>query len=349
VVRLISEREVQQLFTAEPEGGGAPALDMKDVVAALEEAFRHLGEGRAENHPRHRIITPAKTVLHYMAAADHATGYFGMKIYASGRRGIRFFVAVYRMESGELVALIEADVLGQMRTGGASGLATRYMAREEASEVGLVGAGLQARTQLLGVAAVRPIKQVRVFSRDEKRRANFARKMSEELGVAVEPQSTAEAAVREADIVIAATTAREAVIRGQWLKPGSHVNAIGANFPNRRELDSEAVERAALIVVDSIEQSKMEAGDLIVAFGGQPSAAGWVERWGKVRELSELVCAPAALVPTGKARSEITLFKSNGVALEDIAIGRLICEAARQRNLGREVPMWEGGEATSDF
>jgi len=340
---LIAEKEVRQLFTAVPSGEGGTGLSMTAAMAALEEAFRHLAEGRAENQPRHRVITPAKTVLHYMAAADYATGYFGMKIYASGPKGIRFFVPLYQIASGEMVALVEADVLGQMRTGAASGLATRYMAREDATEVGLIGTGLQARTQLLGVAAARPLKRIRVFSRDEKRREDFARRMSEELGIPVEAQSGGEAAIREADIVIAATTAREPVILGRWLKAGAHVNAIGANFPNRRELDSEVIERASWIVVDSVEQSKIEAGDLIVPFAGQ------AERWNGVRELSDLVTHAAGRVPSGKNRREITLFKSNGVALEDIAVARLVYELAQQRNVGREVPLWEGSGIISNF
>ncbi len=338
----IAEKEVRQLFTPLPSRQGAAALSMTAAIAALEDAFCHLAEGRAENQPRYRVITPAKTVLHYMAAADYATGYFGMKIYVSGPKGIRFFVPLYQIETGEMVALIEADVLGQMRTGAASGLATRYMAWEDATDVGLVGTGLQARTQLLGVAAARSVKRIRIFGRDEKRRLDFARRMGEELGILVEPQSTAEAAVREADIVIAATTAREPVILGRWLKPGAHVNAIGANFPNRRELDSEVIERASLIVVDSVEQSKTEAGDLIVPFAGQP------QRWKAVRELSDLVSPAAGRVPIGKDRREITLFKSNGVALEDIALARLVYESARQRNLGKELPLWEGSGVISE-
>lgn len=342
MVRLIAEKEVQQLFSPPGSRQAAAGLSMATVIAALEDAFRHLAEGRAENQPRHRLITPAKTVLHYMAAADYGTGYFGMKIYASGPKGIRFFVPLYLVETGEMVALIEADGLGQMRTGAASGLASRYMAREDASEVGLMGTGLQARTQLLGVAAVRPVRRVRVFGRDEKRRMDFACRMTEELALPVEARSTAEDAAREADIVITATTARNPVVLGRWLKPGAHVNAIGANFPNRRELDSEVIERASFIVVDSVEQSRIEAGDLIVPFASQP------ERWNAVRELSDLVSG-SANVPRGKDRREITLFKSNGVALEDIALGQLVFEAARERNLGREVPLWEASGTISNF
>ncbi len=342
MVLHIAEKEVQQLFSPPGFRHAVAGLTMAAVIAALEDAFRHLAQGRAENQSRHRLITPSKTVLHYMAAADYLTGYFGMKIYSSGPKGIRFFVPLYQIETGEMVAFIEADILGQMRTGAASGLATRYMAREDASEVGLIGTGLQARTQLLGVAAVRRIKRIGVFGRDEKRRLDFARRMTEELGIPVEPQTTAEAAVREADIVITATTACDPVLLGRWLKPGTHVNAVGANFPTRRELDLDAIERASSIVVDSVEQSKIEAGDLIIPFAAQP------ERWNSVRELSDLASGTLR-VPTDRNRREITLFKSNGVALEDVALGRLVYERARERKVGREVPLWEGLETTSNF
>ena len=222
--------------------------------------------------------------------------------------------------------------MGQMRTGAASGVATRLLAREDARNAGIIGTGLQARTQLEAIALVRKLGRVRAWSRDEQRRKKFAADMSEVVGLRVEAAATAEEAVRDADIIVTSTTATNPVVEGPWLKPGVHINAIGANFPQKRELDAAAVERCDVIVADSREQSKLEAGDLIQAFGEEPM------KWAGVRELADIVGGKVA----GRTSPEqITLFKSNGIAIEDIAVAGRIYELARERGLGREIPMWQ--------
>jgi alanine dehydrogenase len=268
-----------------------------------------------------------------MAAADGVSGYMGLKIYTSSGKGLRFLVTLFSVESGDLVALIEADFLGQMRTGAASGVATDYLARENSCTLGIIGTGLQARTQLQAIAEIRKLQGIRVFGRDAGRREQFAREMSDALGISVVAVTSAENAVRDADIVVTSTTSTAPVVDGQWLKPGVHINAIGANFPQKRELDTRAVERCDLIVVDSRAQSKLEAGDLIHVFGEDEA------RWAGVRELADVVAGKAA----GRTNpNEITLFKSNGIATEDIVVAGRIFEMARERGVGREVPMWEG-------
>jgi ornithine cyclodeaminase/alanine dehydrogenase-like protein (mu-crystallin family) len=229
--------------------------------------------------------------------------------------------------------LIEADFLGQMRTGAASGVATRYLARENARKLGLIGTGLQARTQLQAIAQVRKLGEIRVFGRDAGRRETFAKEMSEVLKVSVSAATSAEDAVRDADIIVTSTTSTNPVLEGQWLKPGVHINAIGANFPQKRELDAEAVKRCDAIVVDSRAQSKLESGDLIHVFGEDSV------RWHGVRELAEIAVGKAA----GRTSpNQITLFKSNGIATEDIVVAGRIFEIARERGMGRDVAMWEG-------
>ena len=187
-----------------------------------------------------------------------------------------------------MAALIEADALGQLRTGAASGVATKYLANANARTACIIGTGYQARTQLEAVAAVRRLERVRAFGRDPERREKFCREMSERIGVAVEPMNSGEEAVKGADIIITATSATKVVLEGAWLAPGMHINAMGANWPQKRELDAAAVARADKIVVDSIEQSKMEAGDLIQAFGEDQS------RWNAVQELSQIVAGKDA-------------------------------------------------------
>jgi len=307
-------------------------LTMPLAIAAVEDSFRRLADGTALLHSRQRLHVPSKSYLHYMAAADAASGYMGLKIYTSAKEGLRFLVPLFSVESGDMLALIEADYLGQMRTGAASGVATRLLAREDARNVGIIGTGLQARTQLEAIALVRKLARVRTWSRDEQRRKKFAVEMSEVVGLRVEAAATAEEAIGDADIVVTSTTATNPVVEERWLKPGVHINAIGANFPQKRELDAAAIERCEVIVADSREQSKFEAGDLIQAFGEEPM------KWAGVRELADIV---GGKVPGRTSPEQITLFKSNGIAIEDIVVAGRIYELARERGLGREVPMWQ--------
>lgn len=303
-------------------------LTMPLALEAVEESFRHLAEGSAVMHPRQRFSFLEKTHLHYMAAADTVRGYAGLKIYTWVGGKLRFLVPLYRISTGELLALIEADKLGQMRTGAASGVATKYMSRKDSVTVGIVGTGWQARAQLEAVAAVRKIERVRAFGRDAERRAKFAREMTEQLHVTVEAVASAEEAVRDADLVVASTTASKPVIAGSWIAPGAHINAIGANFPQKRELDDATVHRAGIIAVDSREQAKQEAGDLIQAFREDPAA------WSAVKELSEIVVEGT---PGRTSERQITLFKSNGIAIWDVACAARVYELAVARGRGEKI------------
>jgi ornithine cyclodeaminase/alanine dehydrogenase-like protein (mu-crystallin family) len=307
-------------------------LTMPLAIAAVEDSFRRLADQSAIVHSRQRLHIPGKSYLHYMAAADATGGYMGLKIYSSARQGLRFIVPLFQVTTGDLVAMIEADYLGQMRTGAASGVATKLMSRANSRVVGIIGTGLQARTQLEAIANVRKLEEVRACGRDAKRRADFAAEMTERLNVPVKAAGSAEEAVRDADIVITSTTSTNPVVEGKWLKPGMHINAIGANFPQKRELDAAAVERCDVIAADSREQAKLESGDLIHVFGSDAS------RWEKVQELADIVGGKVAGRTDAK---QITLFKSNGIAIEDIVVAGRIYELARARKIGREIPMWE--------
>jgi alanine dehydrogenase len=318
---LLSEEDVKSLLT------------MPLAIEAVENSFQRLADRSALVHSRQRLHLPSKSYLHYMAAADGVSGYTGLKIYTSSGKGLRFLVTLFSAESGDLVALIEADFLGQMRTGAASGVATRYLARENARKVGMIGTGLQARTQLLAITQVRKLDGIRVFGRDAGRRERFAKEMSEVLRIPVTAAASAEDAVRDAEVVVTSTTSTLPVLEGQWLKAGVHINAIGANFPQKRELDAEAVGRCDVIVVDSRAQSKLESGDLIQAFGEDEA------QWSGVRELADVV---AEKVAGRTSPNEITLFKSNGIATEDVVVAGRIFELAREHGIGRDVAMWEG-------
>lgn len=194
--------------------------------------------------------------------------------------------------------------------------------------VGVIGTGGQARTQILAMVAARRIERVLVYGRDERRRDDFCAGLTESAGVPVEPVTTAQAAIEPADIVVTATTARQPVLEGAWLKSGTHVNAMGSNWDNRRELDDTAIQRAAVVAVDALDQAQTEAGDLLI-----PAQAGHFD-WSGAVELGAVV---AGTSPGRHDSSEITLFKSLGIGMEDVATAGLVYQLAIQRGLGQQV------------
>jgi len=320
----INEAEVRELLT------------MQMAMDAVEEISRKQADGRVVLHPRRRFELPAGGgFFHYMAAMDTEAGFIAMKQYTYVKGVLRFLVPLYEISTGALLAMIEADFLGQQRTGAASGVATKYLARQNANIAAILGTGGQAKTQLEAIAAARKLDSVRVFGRDPERRAKFCAEMSARLGLPVQPATSATEAVRGADIVNTATTSTKPVLDGHDISEGAHINAIGANHAHKRELDDTAISRADVVFVDSIEQSKQEAGDLIIPFQQHP------ERWDAVHELDQLV---AGKIPGRVNDTQITLFKSNGIAAWDLAVAEKIYELAKQKNLGRELPFFSSGK-----
>ncbi len=313
------------------EAEARAVLTMPIAVEAVEVISRKQATGEVVVHPRRRFELPGGGFFHYMAAADFSLGFVAMKQYTFVRGKLRFLVPIYEMSTGDLLALIEADYMGQLRTGAASGVATKYLARKDASVAAIIGTGGQAKTQLEAVAAVRKLESARAYGRDAAKREQFSEEMAKRLGIPVHICSSAAEAVHGADIVSTATTASQPVVFGANLSPGVHINAIGANHAHKRELDDEAVASADIIVVDSVEQSRQEAGDLIIAFHGDESC------WTGVKKLSEIVAGKAS----GRTSdSEVTLFKSNGIASWDLAVAIKVYAMAREKGLGRELPLW---------
>lgn len=303
-------------------------LPMQVSIDLMQTAFERLAAGEAINQPRRRLILPTGSVLHYMAASDGQ--YYGAKIYATNpRHGAHFLFLLYRAADAEPLAMLEANHLGQIRTGAASGLATKFMSREDAATLAIIGSGFQARTQLDAMRAVRQISQVRVWSRDAAKRAAFAAEAAADPGVTVHAAETAEQAVRGADIVVTATNAKEPVIASEWVEPGVHINAMGSNQANRREIPGELVRRADSIAVDSLEQARMESGDLLMAMDEKDWASP------RIVELKEVVSGRAR---TRTAPDQITLFKSIGLAVEDVIAAAFVYERARAAGIGRSVP-----------
>ncbi len=315
-VLFLTEEDVREL------------MDMTTSIEVVEEAFRQMAAGEAGNVPRARASTSG-ILLHTMSAAAKYLGLVGWKAYTTTKHGARFHVAVYHVDSGEMVALIEANNLGQLRTGAATGVATEYMARPDAKVVGIFGSGLQARTQLKAVCTVRRIERVEVYSRNDQRRNAFAEEMTEYCATQVVPVRTPVEAASEKDIVICASSSRAPVFDGRVLDEGTHVNAIGSNFLSKAEIDVTTVRRADTIVCDSIEQCRLEAGDF-----SQALEEG-VTDWRLMHELADVIVGRE----TGRARPEdVTLFKSVGLAIEDVAMAAEIVKRAREVGLGRTLP-----------
>lgn len=306
-------------------------LSMAEALEAVESSLRALAAGQGMNQSRRRLFLPHGLGLHAMEAAvqmpprdGNGPGhwYCGSKLYTTTREGAHFVVNLFDGETGELLASFEADRLGQRRTGAASGVATRLLAAPEASRLGLIGSGWQAESQAEAICAVRPIQLIRVYSRRAEARQAFAEKMSQRLGVAVESVARAEHAVQEADIIVTATTAKEPVVPAAALPHGVHINAIGANALRRREIDSDTVLGADRVVVDSVEQCGIEAGDLVMALGAPDQPA-----WSRVEELGDALAAGHGR--SGNVRR--TLFKSTGMALWDVACAARIWEKAAEK------------------
>ncbi|HEY7425320.1 MAG TPA: ornithine cyclodeaminase family protein [Gemmataceae bacterium] len=312
-VLLLSEEDVRRLLT----------MDM--ALEAVELGLRKLALDEAQNTPRARVQTD-HAMLHVMSAAAKSLGVMGAKLYATSRKGAaRFLLPLFDGKSGALLCLMQADYLGQVRTGAASGIATQFMARPDASEVGIYGSGKQARTQVQAVCRVRRVRQVQVYSPNEERRRRFAAEMSEVCQTEVVPVSRPEMAAEKKDIIITATTSREPVLVGHWIAEGTHINAIGSNFLGKAELDAGTVRRCAVIAVDSKDQARLEAGDF-----QQPLEDGSL-RWADVRELGQIIVGRYA---GRKHPQDMTLFKSLGIAVEDVAVAARVYARARDEGAG---------------
>ncbi len=293
----------QPMFTI-TEADVRQHLPMADAIAALREAFAGWRAEAAQNQARRRMVLPTGACLHQLAGAWR--GYFGTKVYSTHPdHGAWFHVLLYDAATARPLALIEADWLGQIRTGAATGLATDLLAPKEASTLGLIGSGFQAAGQLAAIRCVRKLRAVKVWSRNTANAEKFAQEHGVEVAV------SAEDAVRDAEIVVTATSSREPVLEADWVKPGAHINAVGSNQRRKRELPPELITRASLIAVDSLEQAKLESGDLLLAH------IDWNDD--RLIELKDVTERPEG----------ISIFKSNGLGLEDVAVAALVYERLR--------------------
>jgi alanine dehydrogenase len=294
---FLTEQEVRDL------------LPMSEAIELMRLAFSALAKGEAQNQPRRRLYLKTGSILHSLAGAYGS--YFGTKFYATNpQHGANFLFALYDAETAAPLALMEANWLGQTRTGATTGYATSLMANPNAQTLAVIGSGFQARSQVEAIRAVRPIREVRVWSRNAEKRSRFAAEMDARTA------SSAEDAVMDADIVVTATHSKEPVLDNVWIAYGTHINAVGSNKADRRELPTELIRRAGMVAVDSMETAQSEAGDILLA-----------KSWQNVVELKD--------VQPGWDPQRLTVFKSVGMGLEDVAAGGRVYEKAKERGIGR--------------
>jgi ornithine cyclodeaminase/alanine dehydrogenase-like protein (mu-crystallin family) len=322
MAQLLLEHDVRRLLT------------MHEALMAVENAFRAVARGEAINLPRQRGSLPGVS-MSILCAISTALDVTGVKCYPIVRQdisvGSSFTMLVYQISTGALIGVLEANALGQIRTGAASGVATKYLARPTSRIMTLFGAGWQAESQLEAIALVLPkLERVNVLGRSPERVRRFCDTMRQRVNLELIIGRDPETAVSEADVVTTITGSREPVFDGRWLRPGVHVNAAGSNFADKREIDATAVQRANRIVVDDVALARIESGDLLSA---EVHAS---LDWNSVQALCQVVASGA---PARRPPDEITLFESHGLGLEDLAVAARVLELARAQGIGIEIPI----------
>ena len=317
MIHYLNEKDVQQV------------LNMEILLETTERSLNDRALHNAIDIPRQRIYTP-EGVQHVLQASSKAIGYTGFKYYYTRPSGRSFYVHLISIQSGKLVAIIEAAWMSMVRTGAASGAATKVLAVEDASIVGQIGSGNQSIGQLEAVCAVRKIKEARVYSRTRDKLEAYCKKMTEKLGLPVVPAASAEAAVRGAHIVNVITKSATPTIKGEWLEPGQHINAAGSNALSRAEIDDATVNRCDYITVDSRGTAQKECGDLISSF------EKGIIQWDTLTEIGDVYAGKA---PKRTSPTQITLYESHGMGIQDLYAAAKALELAKARGLGVELPV----------
>lgn len=312
-------------------------VDLEDAIEALERGLRWEGEGKAQNVPKALGTWGDGSSMHSLGSMFPEAGYVGFKTWANTKRGAAAVFALFDANNGALLALMEAAGLGQMRTSAISGLASRWLAREDATTMALIGSGLQSMTQVAAVAAVRPLSEVRVFSPTPDKRRAFVEKAKASFGFEVKEAASLEAATEGADIVTAVTRAREPFIEARHLDKGAHFNAVGAILPANAEFTQDVFDRASLLVVEHLPNVKLASREFRERFGEDEAG------WGGVRLLSDVI----AKGEQRPADADLTLFKAMGMGISDLSVAVTVYERALEREVGafveqapRRTPRW---------
>jgi alanine dehydrogenase len=322
MAQLLQDDDVRRLLT------------MDEALAAVEDAFRAVARCEAVNIPRQRGAMPGMTI-NVLCAISTALDATGIKCYPIVRQdvtvGSSFTMLVYKISTGALIGVLEANTLGQIRTGAASGVASKYLARSDSRVMTLFGTGWQAESQVEAVARALPtLERVNVVGRSQERAQRFCQVMAERLQLELIASRDPEHAVAQADVITTVTGSREPVFDGRWLRPGVHINAVGSNFADKQELDAATVRRADCIVVDDLAVARTECGDLLAA----EAQIGF--DWNAVQPLCNIV---AGIVPGRTSPRQITLFESHGLGLEDLAVASRVLELAQRHGIGINIPL----------
>lgn len=328
-VLIVNQQEVARL------------LPMPECIEAMAQALKALAEGKVVLPLRQVMVLPdKKAALASMPAYSQALNAIGVKVITvfPDNTGTQYdshqgAVLLFEAEHGSLRAIVDASEVTAIRTAAVSAVATRLLAREDAGDLAILGSGVQARTHLEAMLQVRKIRRIRVWSRTPEHARTFAERESRRHAVEIEPANSARGAVRGADIICTATSSREPVLKGDWVSPGAHINAVGASLPTARELDTELVKRCRLFV-DRRESALNEAGDFLI-----PRSEGAIGDDHIQGEIGEIL---AGKIAGRKSAKEITLFKSLGLAVEDLASVEHIYRRALEERTGTWVELGGG-------
>ena len=305
----------------------AQCVTMDAMLEAIESMQRQYGDGQAHNMTRRKIIADSG-MLSVMGGGLFHQGLLGVKTYTVVKGAYSFQVSLYDANTGELLLYTQANRLGQLRTGATTGVAVKHLANPEDATVGIIGTGGQAPTQLEALSKVRGIKKIKAYSRTQERREEFARRMTDTMGVEVSAVASNEDAVRDCDIVLCIAATMDPVVEGAWLKDGSTLIGAGPTTWRAREVDEAVITRAGKLIVDSTEQAAIEAGDLCSAVDKG------IIQWSKVHELRHVVSGAV----TGRdSNDQVVYAKIMGTGVADVAAAKLAYDSAKAAGLGTEM------------
>jgi alanine dehydrogenase len=298
-------------------------MDIGGAIGALERGLRAEAQGNAHNMIKTHVEWDAST-LHAIGAVFPAMGFCGTKTWSHTRDGATPLLILFDSNNGSVKAIIESFALGQMRTAAASGVATRWLAAAGANEFAMIGTGKQAITQVAAVLAVRPVRTVRVFSRDQTRRNHFVARLKAEFEVEVTASASVREAVEGASIITVATRAADPIVNSDMVQPGAHINSVGAIVPSRAEIAQDVLARSTQIVTDSVPQAQKLSREMIEFFDKDSA------RWSAVQPLATIVANRFSR----SASDDVTLFKALGVGISDLSLGIELYRKAINSGLG---------------
>jgi alanine dehydrogenase len=317
MVRYLTDNDVKQL------------ISMPLVLDLVECAWKDRSLEQASDIPRSRAQVK-EGMLNMLMATAPSLGFIGFKYYYSTKSGATRNIHLVNVKTGRLEAIVEADRLGSMRTGAASGVATRYLAKKKLSTLGQIGSGGQAATQIAAIYHAVGIAKVKVFSRTRDKLVAFCNAVSSDLNIEVTPADSAQSAIQGVDVVNLMTRSQTPVMSGEWLEPGQHINAAGSNAIDRQEIDQRSVERCDVIAVDARGTAQNECGDLA------PMVELGKLDWKDLIEIGDVITAKAV----GRTDDhQISLFESHGMGLQDLYVAAAVLKIAREKRVGIDLPL----------